>query len=274
MPIIAITREMGSLGKDVAARLGEELGLPVVYHEVIDQLADRMRVRKSHVIRLLDGSAGLLEQLSADKTSLSVYTAEEILGVAAKGKGAVIRGWGATHLLREVPHAVCVRVCAPFEVRRQRMMERLGTDEAERVAGEIRVNDEAHGAIMRRHFDLDWTHPEHYDLVLNTKRVAVDECVAEVLALVRSARFAETERARAGLADLALAAAVRAALRRSPETREAAVQVEADKGRVTLSGAGSTDQMLAFVEVASSVPGVRDVAYRTKPGAEVRPRFH
>ncbi|MND06921.1 BON domain protein [compost metagenome] len=67
---------------------------------------------------------------------------------------------------------------------------------------------------------------------------------------------------------------MRAALRRSPETREAAVQVEADKGRVTLSGAGSTDQMLAFVEVASSVPGVRDVAYRTKPGAEVRPRFH
>jgi hypothetical protein len=52
---------MGSLGKDVARELGAELGLPVVYHEVIDPLADRMRVRKSHVIRLLDGSAGLLE---------------------------------------------------------------------------------------------------------------------------------------------------------------------------------------------------------------------
>jgi len=49
MPIIAITREMGSLGKDVAAALGDELGLPVIYHEVIDHLADRMRVRKSHV---------------------------------------------------------------------------------------------------------------------------------------------------------------------------------------------------------------------------------
>jgi cytidylate kinase len=274
MPIIAITREMGSLGKDVASRLGAELGLPVVYHEVIDQLADRMRVRKSHVVRLLDGSAGLLEQLTSDKTSLSVFTAEEILGVAARGKGAVIRGWGATHLLREVPHAVCVRVCAPFEVRRQRMMERLGTDEADRVADEIRVNDEAHGAIMRRHFDLDWTHPEHYDLVLNTKRVAVEECVDEVLGLVRSPRFAETERARAELADLALAAAVRAALRRAPETRQAAVQVGADKGRVTLSGAGSTDEMLAFVEIAAAVPGVRDVAYRTNPGVEVRPRFH
>jgi len=240
MPIIAITREMGSLGKDVARELGAELGLPVVYHEVIDHLADRLRVRKSHVIRLLDGSAGLLERLSADTTSLSLFTADEIIGIAAKGPGAVIRGWGATHLLREVPHAVCVRVCAPFETRKHRMMERLGSDDDARVADEIRTNDEAHSAIMRRHFDLQWTEPEHYDLVLNTKRVSVEECVGEVLALVRAPQVA----------------------------------VMSESGKVTLSGAGSTDEMLAFVEVASAVPGVRDVAYRTQPGEELRPRFH
>src|SRR5689334_23097506 len=174
MPIIAITREMGSLGKDVARGLGEELGLPVIYHEVIDCLADRMRVRRSHVIRLLDGSAGLLERLTADKTSLSIFTAEEILAIAARG-GAVIRGWGATHLLRGVPHAICVRVCAPFEVRKQRMMDRLGSADHEGVGAEIRASDEAHGAIMRRHFGVQWTDPEHYDVVLNTQRVNVDE---------------------------------------------------------------------------------------------------
>src|SRR3979490_926293 len=105
MALIAITREMGSLGKDVASGLAEALAVPIVYHEVIDHLADRMRVRKSHVIRLLDGSAGLLERMTADKTSLSIFTADEIFGIAAKG-GAIIRGWGATHLLREIPHVV------------------------------------------------------------------------------------------------------------------------------------------------------------------------
>lgn len=275
MPIVAITREMGSLGKDVAHALGAEMRVPVVYHEVIDHLADRMRVRKSHVIRLLDGSAGLLERLTADKTSLSIFTADEIIGIAAQGRGAVIRGWGATHLLRDVPHVVCVRVCAPFETRKHRMMERLGCDDEAQVAEEIRSNDEAHTAIMRRHFSLQWTDPEHYDLVLNTKRVSVEQCVEEVLALVRSPRFVETERARARLNDLALAASVRAALRRAPETRAASeVGVISEEGRVTLSGAGSTDEMLAFVEIASTVPGVRDVAYRTKPGEELRPRFH
>jgi hypothetical protein len=186
----------------------------------------------------------------------------------------VIRGWGATHLLREVPHAVCVRVCAPFELRKRRMMERVGSDDEPRIAEEIRTNDEAHSAIMRRHFGVQWTEPEHYDVVLNTKRVSVDECIAEVLALARAPQFAETEHSRQKLDDLALAARVRAALRRAPETRGAKVQITSDSGRVVLSGAANTDEMLAFVEVASAVPGVRDVAYRSHPGEEVRPRFH
>jgi hypothetical protein len=169
---------------------------------------------------------------------------------------------------------VCVRVCAPFETRKRRMMERLASDDEDQVAEEIRTNDEAHGAIMRRHFGVQWTDSEHYDVVFNTKRVGVEECVNEVLALVRSPQFAETEGSRSKLGDLALAARVRAALRRAAETREAQVAVSAEEGRVTLSGAGSTDEMLAFVEVASAVPGVRDVAYRTHPGEELRPRFH
>jgi cytidylate kinase len=277
MPIIAITREMGSLGKDVAQGLGQALGLPVIYHEVIDSLADRMRVRKSHVLRLLDGSAGLFERLTADKTSLSIFTAEEIYAIAAasaeKG-GAIIRGWGATHLLRGVPHAICVRVCAPLEVRKRRMMDRLGADDEPRIAEEIRANDEAHAAIMRRNFGVQWTDPEHYDVVLNTQRVDIDECVDELLALSRAPQFEETERSRQILDDLGLAARVRAALRRSSETRDARVQVGAEAGRVLLFGAASTDEMLAFVEVASAVPGVRDVSYRSNPAEEVKPRFH
>jgi cytidylate kinase len=275
MPLIAITREMGSLGNEVSRGLGEALGIPVVYHEVIDHLADKMRVRKSHVIRLLDGSAGIVERLTADKTSLSIFTADEIYSIAARSGGAVIRGWGATHLLREVPHAVCVRVCAPFEVRRERMLERLATDDAERVEEEIRHNDEAHTAIMRRHFSIQWTDAEHYDVVLNTKRVGIDKCVDEVISIVRSKQFEESDSSQQKLQDLVLAARVRAALRKMPETRAAKVAVASDAGRVTLSGAANTDEMLAFVEVASSVSGVQDVAYRAHPAEEaVRPRFH
>jgi cytidylate kinase len=275
MPIVAITREMGSLGKDVAAGLGEALGLPIIYHEVIEHLADRMRLRKSHVVRLLDGTAGLLERLSADKTSLAIFSADEIMGLALKGKGAVIRGWGATQLLREVPHAVCVRVCSPFEVRKQRMLERLNTSDADKVGEEIRINDEAHAAIMRRHFDVHWSDAEHYDLSLNTQRVGVAECVDEVLALVRSAEFAESEQSRQRLADLALAASVRAALRTTEATRNLRVSVSCAAGRATLAGVvENAEQRAACTQVSAAVAGVKDIDDRLRAADEVRPRFH
>lgn len=265
MTIVAITREMGTLGKDVATGLGRALDLPVIYHEVIDHLADRMRVRRSHVIRLLDGSAGLLERLTADKTSMAIFSADEIFDLAMKNGGAIIRGWGATHLLRDVPNAVCVRVCAPMELRKERMMERLDTDDVAAVTEEIRANDEAHTAIMKRHFGLNWTEPEHYDLVLNTQRVAIDDCVEEVLGLVRSPEFADSDDAHRQLEDLALAARVKAALRRAPETRSCKLEVSCEKGDVTLIGDPSaTEAKLAAVEVAVTVPGVKDIHVRTR----------
>jgi cytidylate kinase len=275
MPVVAITREMGSLGKDVAAGLGEALGVPVLYHEVIDNLADRMRLRKSHVIRLLDGKAGLLERLSADKTSMAIFTADEIIGLALHQGGAVIRGWGATHLLRDVPHVVCVRVCAPFEVRKRRMMERLNSEDAEQVGEEIRINDEAHTAIMRRNFGLQWKDPEHYDVVLNTKRVRVGECVDEVLGLVRSPEFAETEHSRRNVEDLAVSARVRAALRRSPETHEMKISISTESGRVTATGGRrSADERISIVDVVGAVPGVRNVEYRSQDPEDGRPLPH
>src|SRR5258706_4551565 len=273
MALVAITREMGSLGKDVAAALAEELGVALVYHEVIDHLADRMRVRKSHVIRLLDGSAGLLDRLTADKTSLSIFSADEIIDRAMQGNGAVIRGWGATHLLRDVPHAVCVRVCAPFELRKRRMMERTGSTDEARIASEILKSDEAHTAIMQRNFSVQWTDAEHYDLVMNTERLSVRQCVDQVLALVKSAEFAETELSRARLRDLALAARVRAALRVSSRTRDVRITVDAADGHVLLTGLLDTSEHRIAVSEVAAGAGARYIDRQPRPTDAIPPRF-
>ena len=260
MPLIAMTREMGSLGKDVAAYVGEALGIPVLHHEIIDHLADRMRLRKSHVIKLLHGHASFFERLTADQTSLSIYTADETLGLAGRDRGAIIRSWGAAHLLRSVPHAVCVRICSPRELRVQRMLERMNTTDCELMGQEIDTSDEAHNAIVRRHFDADWRDAEHYDLVLNTERVPIAQCVDEILRLVRDPAFAETDASRSKLADLQLAARVRAALRNDPVTRKLAVQISATGGRVALAGMVDRGEEREHAErVAAAVPGVTGV---------------
>jgi hypothetical protein len=60
--MIAMTREMGSLGKDVAAGIAQRANKKVVYHEIIEPIANKMRLRKSHVERFLEGKAGIWER--------------------------------------------------------------------------------------------------------------------------------------------------------------------------------------------------------------------
>ena len=58
MTVIAMTREMGTLGKDVAAGVAERLGIQVVHHELVErQLAERLQTTESAVHRFLEGEA-------------------------------------------------------------------------------------------------------------------------------------------------------------------------------------------------------------------------
>src|SRR5207249_249988 len=87
---------------------------------------------------------------------------------------------------------------------------RQGTNR-EAVENEIQMSEEAHTAITRRHFGVNWREPEHYDLVLSTERLSVDECVDEVESLMKKKRFQETDESRSMVENLALEWAVRAA---------------------------------------------------------------
>ena len=162
MPLIAITPDMGSLGQDVAQGLSQACGVPLIHHEVAERFAERMRMRKGRVERLLGGSAGLLERLTADTTSLGILASAEIFDFATQGRGAVISGWGASQLLHGVAHAVRVRVWSSIGMRRQR------TDP-----------------------------PQHYDAAFNTEHLSVGECVRAVMELVNCTAFLLRDQIRA-----------------------------------------------------------------------------
>jgi osmotically-inducible protein OsmY len=258
MPLIAMNREMGSLGKDVAAGLEQVLGMKVRYHEMIDHLANRARVRKSHVISFLEGKQGLLERLTTDQLTLRILTADEILSIAESGEPVILRGWGATSLLKEVPHAVRVCVSASRRTRVMRMMERLGSEDQAKVERLVDHNDAAESAVMRRHFHINTRDINEYDVGYNTDRVPVARCVDEIAEMVRSAQFAETDESRARLRDLALEQHVRAALRTHGATSHCQVRVASASGRISLRGTVAyIEQSEACSDIAARIKGVR-----------------
>ncbi len=206
-----------------------------------------------------------MEKMATDKTSLSIFTADELLRIAAAGEVAVIRGWGANHLLESVPHVLRLRVCAPFDFRVTRMMERLSTTDQAAVEKKVRLSDEAAAAITRRHFDVKWSDAIHYDLVLNTERISVDDCADQVMHMLSKPRFSESPESSQRLSDLAMAARVRAALRSDEHTRHPNFTINAHKGHVILSGIVETDHALnCAATVAAAVPGIAGVTNNLK----------
>lgn len=272
MTVIAMTQEMATLGKDVALGVCEELGLQQVRHEIGDVVAGRMSVKKSLIRRIREGKASKVEKWAADEKLISIFTAEEVFDLAVKGN-VLVRGWGATLLLRAVPHVPCVRVCAPLDVRVKRLMERLETDDAALARHEIQVDDAARAARMGEHFNVEWGDPTLYDLTLNTERIGVAECVRQVVALARSPEFQETPGSRRALEDLALQARARAALRSDTRTAGIDVVIEAHAGALTLRGIVANDAEKALtVEIVSKLSGVKSVAdeLRTMAGGLYR----
>jgi cytidylate kinase len=238
MTVIAMTREIGSLGTEVAARVAKRLGLEIVRSEVAaNNVARRLGVAESAVARYLDGSASLLERWHVDRRKLFHYASEEILNLAQRGN-VLIKGWGAATMLRDVPQVINVRVCAPMEFRVRVMMERQGRNDAAAVQKEIERFDAARARTLRAYFSVEQEDARLYHIVLNTERLSVDACVDAVCKLAQGSQFRDTFESRSALANKLLEAKISSALvdHISVAMAPLGLSVSIANGRITLAG--------------------------------------
>ena len=262
MTIIAMTREMGTLGKDVAMGLVDTLDLDVVHHELVERhIAEKMNLGESSVHRFLEGRPSLLERWKIDAKRLSRYSDEEILELAQKGN-VLIRGWGAAQLLSDVQHVICVRICAPMTNRVAEMMQRLGITDEAAARREVERNDDAHTRAIQRQFGQDWRSPYSYDIVLNTGRVPIDACVRQIRLLADCPVYEATEQSRSKLNDKLIEARVRTIVDANwPDMPfGSGLSINVSEGVVTLTGvtAGSKNVSPAIEEIME-IDGVSSV---------------
>lgn len=267
MTVIAMTREIGARGSEVAAGLAERLGLEVVHHELVEHdIAERTGLSEDEVHRHLEGGASLIERLTLDKRRLSRYTAQEILELAAKGN-VVIRGWGATYLLRMIPHVVCVRICAPMAYRERTLVERLGLSGPVAAQREITHSDAAHNGVMQRLFGINWQDPTLYAIVLNTAHIPISDCVHHIVRLSESLAFRDTPQSQQLLLDQLVRARVRFELDRrfGPSALQGGIEAHVLDGRVLLIGATTDEQLIVeAVRCVQDIEGVKAVECRIR----------
>jgi cytidylate kinase len=270
MPVIAMTRELGSLGAEVAEGIAKDLNLKIIHSEIVaNQVAGRLGVEEGAVRRYVDGKASIVERWLINRRKLSRYTCEEMLRLAQQGN-VLIRGWGAATLLRDMPQVISVRVCAPMDFRVRVLMEKLGIPDAdaarqEAVRQEIERFDTTHARALRATFGIEQEDALLYHIVLNTERLPVEACVGAVRELAGHARFQDSFAARTALANRLLEASINSALNDEIGIgmAPAGLTVSAANGNVTLIGTSSSGRLRAKAEkVASRIDGVRHIDNR------------
>ncbi len=259
MTIVAISREMGSGGYEIAAAVAKALNFEYVDREILLHAARAFEVPEEKIVDVADRHLTLWERFDEEKRRFLIFIEAAYYTFAEKGS-VVTAGRGGPMFLRGVSHALRVRITAPVDVRVRRVREREKVDQRT-AAAKVRSYDREMAARIDYLFGVDWHRPEHYDLVLNTSGDAWDFYTDIIVAGARHPRFQATAESIQRVQALSLAAQVRAAIARDTVTKNINVEVSVEGGQVALKGVVFSPAMMdAAAEVARKVPGVTAVS--------------
>jgi cytidylate kinase len=178
---IALSRESGARGTSTAREVGTRLGWTVYDHELLERIAQEMKLRTSLLESVDEKRVSWLQECvealaSVPSVSGSAYVrhlTETLLSLAAHGE-CVIVGRGAAQVL-PAETTLRVRLVAPREWRVRAMSQKLGVSREEATRQVERIDRERVG-FVRDQFHKEATDPRQYDLVLNSSRFTVGEC--------------------------------------------------------------------------------------------------
>ncbi|MCQ2502657.1 MAG: cytidylate kinase family protein [Saccharofermentans sp.] len=185
MAVITISRQNGSLGDEIANALASRLGTMVIsrkyalenfYGKINPGTLDRLNESAKFFATTPPGS----ELSYAD-----ILTAKlQELASEAKDKDLIILGMGGSVLLSDCPDAIHIRVIASEKTRLNTIARHYHITEDEAVEV-LNIAERKHKRFVRTLYGTDITTQEQFDLILNTDRLSVDECVDAICELVR-----------------------------------------------------------------------------------------
>ena len=198
--VIAINREFGSGGREIAYKLGELLGVNVYDKAILDALTSKFNLTVEEMQHIKStkpnwwndfcrfyqqfgaaGRGGYAEQENREVTSQQIYLAEaQILRELAEQESCVIIGRTGFHIFRNHPYAMKIFFIADRKARVKRVMEKYALDEG---AANMRIDkiDDARDTYTKTIAGVSRYDARNYDFVFNVTQFPTD-LVAQFLA--------------------------------------------------------------------------------------------
>lgn len=174
-PLVALSRDKGAGGEEVARLMAEKLGVNVYDRELLDAVAQSAgtdpylmaeldekvaHMRNAWVISLLTNQIVLNEDYHN-------HLVDVVLGLAPGGGVMVGRG---THLILAGQPVLRLRIVGSPEICTRRLMERekISSEEAKK---RVETANHERGSFIWEHFRSRLNDPVHFDLTINTDHI-------------------------------------------------------------------------------------------------------
>ncbi|MDE6906025.1 MAG: cytidylate kinase-like family protein [Lachnospiraceae bacterium] len=180
--IIAISREFGSEGHEIARIIAEDLGLKLYDRSMLDEMADNMGIkvevlekhdekpRNFFLTRTVGKYTNSMEEIVADMQF------DFIKEKAESGESFVIVGRCADSVLRGMEGLITIFVIGTKEAKVKHVMDKFDLSESEALIKMAR-HDKKRSQYHNRHSDGRWGDSRFYDLCINSSLLGVQGTV-------------------------------------------------------------------------------------------------
>lgn len=194
--VIALNREFGSLGRPIAKKMAEELGIEYYDRDIVEDTARKMDLPISTISEEEERSGGKFLSMKfplgtgPSEIQDNIFRAQRdiILKLAQKGS-CIIVGRAADYILKDLPDLLRIYIYAPYQARFDNCVNELlmSPDTARSMIKEV---DRARNAYYRHYAGYRVGDPKHQDLLVNSATFGIDGTASMLCHVVRS-RFEE-----------------------------------------------------------------------------------
>ncbi len=182
LAILTISRQMCSLGDEVAEALSRKLGWELINRERLISKFFK-DIADPHELHMLTESAKFYLSQSKNNCTFLAYLENSLIKFT-ENQSAVLVGFGSQAIFANAKDALHIRIVAPQNIRIARVKKQyhVSDSDAEKI---LFTADKKHKKFVATVFGIDLTDLEYYNLTLNTAVLSVDECTSAIIALFK-----------------------------------------------------------------------------------------
>ena len=195
---VAIEREYGSGGTEIAQRVAEECGISCYGKEIMERAAAKLHISVEEAQHYEENASNsflysmfVMSQAQLGSTDMlpvegKLYVEEHnVIGALARQGKAVFIGHCAAEALKREDGVLRVFIRADEECKKKRAVEVYGipqqdADKVCRRYNKKRANYYAFNTTKK------WEDPDYYDMILDSSGIGIEGCVKAIAALLKN----------------------------------------------------------------------------------------